>query len=84
VRTLGVVAERRLHALESEEADEILETLLIEEPTAAGELVVRDLPAELEQSLAAEAVRLKDLLGCAAHSSGVYRRGASGGFERLR
>ena len=77
---LGVEAERRLHPLESEEADEILEALLVQEPTAAGELVVRDLPAELEQALAGEAVRAEDLLGCAAHSSGVYRRGASGGF----
>jgi hypothetical protein len=63
---------------------EVLETLLVQEPTAAGELVVRDLSSELEQSFAAEAVRVEDLLGCAAHSSGVYRREASGGFKRLR
>jgi hypothetical protein len=74
VNPLGVVAESRLHALESEVADEILESLLVHEPTQAGELVVSDLPAELEQALAGEAVRAANLVGCAAHSSGVYRR----------
>jgi hypothetical protein len=83
VRPFGVVAERRLHALECEETDEILEPLLMQEPTPAGELIVRDLPSELQQAIAAETVRLKDLLGCAAHSSGVHRRRASG-LQRLR
>lgn len=69
-----------MRALESEETDEILEPLLVHETTQAGQLVVRDLAGELEQTLAAEAVRTKNLVGCAAHSSGVYRRGASGAF----
>ena len=77
---LGVEAERRLHALECEKTDEIFEPLLVHEPAQAGELVVSDLPGELQQSVAAEAVRTQNLVGSAAHSSNTYRRSRSPKF----
>jgi hypothetical protein len=56
--------------VKSEKRDEILHPFVIEEPAAPAELVVSDLAGELQQAIAAEAVRFQDLLGCAGHSSG--------------
>jgi hypothetical protein len=52
---LGVVAHRRSAADDHEEADEILEPVVVEERAAAAELVLGDPAGEPEQPVAAEA-----------------------------
>jgi hypothetical protein len=58
------------------EGHKVFHAPLVEEPTPASQLIVGDATGELEQTVAAEAVRFQDLLGC-AHSLGVYRRATS-------
>ena len=63
--------------LDRDRGGEILEALVVDERTAPPELVIRDATRELEQSVAAEAVRFQDLLGC-AHSFTVRTRFEAG------